>query len=373
MRSGLKFLAFTPLCAILLCVMMSAQTPSSPSTPNKPQAVIPGTDAIEARQTHGAVELAALGEGMHRVYIFLPAQPSIIGKAPVVFFEHGWQGTNPKNYGALIDHLAREGNIVIYPVYQLDNDTSPQLVTAAAAEAERTALNELHHRGIEIDAQRVVYFGYSMGSAIALNLAVHAEAEHLPAAQALVLAAPGDAYHVAQGEKAKSIWPNLKELPATLPIAIVTGQDDLAIGLPTGRKLAAALCNVSKPDRRVLLVLPADTHAGSRVTSGHAAPGSPDSRYDFELTTPRAALPKIIPGRTGYEPSISLNQLDFFGFWRVLDALIDSLATVPSTSARYVPPAQVFVSSTPAQTYLGSWADGTPYKPALVEDPCAAK
>jgi hypothetical protein len=226
---------------------------------------------------------------------------------------------------------------------------------------------------MEIDPQRVVYFGYSMGVAIALNLAAHAEAEHLPAAQALVLAAPGDAIHVAQGEKARSIWPNLKELPASLPIAILTGQDDFAIGFPTAHKLAAGLCNVTRPDRRVLLILPADEHAGSKVSSGHGAVGSPDSRYDMELTTPRAKLPKIIAGRTGYEPSVSLNQLDFFGFWRVLDAVIDSLAAAPSASSQYIPPAQVFVTGTPAQTYLGTWADGTPYKSAIVENPCAAK
>jgi len=353
----------------MLWVTMNAQVQSAA----KPQTSIPGTEAIEARQTHGAVELVALGEGMHRVYIFLPAQPSVIGKAPVVFFEHGWQGMNPKNYGALIDHLAREGNIVIFPVYQENNDTAPQIVSAASAEAERTALAELRRRDVEINAQRVVYFGYSMGAAISLNLAAHAESEHLPVAQALVLAAPGDAIHVAQGEKARSIWPDLKELPATLPIAIVTGADDYAIGLPSGRRLAAGLCNVTKPDRRVLLVLPADEHAGSKVSSGHGAVGSPDSRYDFELTTPRTKLPKIIPGRSGYEPSVSLNQLDFFGFWRVLDAVIDSVASAPSASSHYVAPAQVFVSGTAAQTYLGTWVDGMLYKSAVVEDPCAAR
>ena len=49
-----------------------------------------------------------------------------------------------------------------------------------------------------------------------------------------------------------------------------------------------------------------------------------------------------------------------------------SLAAAPSTSSRYVPPAEVFVTGTPAQTYLGAWADGTPLKPAHVENPCAS-
>jgi len=331
----------------------------------------------EARQTHAAVEVIALGEGMQRVYIFLPAQPSVEpsvqGKVPVVFFAHGWQGMDPKNFGALIDHLAREGQVVVYPVYQQDDTTSPQLVVAAAAEAERTALAELKRRGVEPDPQRVVDFGYSMGAAISLKLAATAGAERLPQPQSLVLAAPGDAYHVAKGDAAKSIWPTQQEMhtafPKTMSIAIVTGEDDKAIGLPTARKLAAELCGM--PQTSVLLVLPSDEHAGKKVTAGHASPGAPDSRYDFELKTPAVEIPKLIPGRVGFEESASLNQLDFYGYWRVLDAVIDSLGTSP-----YRAPASVFGDArgvrgfTPASWYLGTWPDGTPYIAGHTEDAC---
>jgi hypothetical protein len=332
--------------------------------------LIGGAEYFEARQTHGAVEVMALGDGMQRVYLFLPAQPGVQGKVPFVFFAHGWQAMDPKNYGALIDHLAREGEVVVYPVYQETDATSPQLVVAAAAEAERVALAALKARGIEPDPQRVVDFGYSMGVAVSLKLAATAKAERLPVPQALVLAAPGDAYHVARGADAKSIWPEMKELPKTLPIAIVTGEDDKAIGLPTGRKLAAELCGVGEQDRQVLLVLPSDEHGGKKVTAGHASPGAPDTRYDFELKTPVRGIPTLIPGHVGFEESTSLNQLDFFGYWKVLDAVIDSLAHAASTSAQYVPPAIVFKAGTPGQTYLGTWADGTAFKTAHVENPC---
>jgi len=332
-----------------------------------------GPAAIEARQTHGAVDIVALGEGMHRVYIFLPAEPAVSGKTPFVFFHHGWQGMNPKNYGALLDHLAREGNVVVYPVYQDSDATSPQIVVANTAQAERDALAELKRRGIEPDAQRVVYFGYSMGAAISLRLAVSAAAEHLPGPQALVLAAPGDAYHVARGADAKSIWPVMRELPPTLPIAIVTGEDDKAIGLPTAEKLAKELCGVTKADRHILLVLPSDEHDGEKVNAGHASPGAPDSRYDFELKTPLAEILKHIAGREGFEPSASLNQLDFYGYWKVLDAVIESLAAMPSTSAKYVPPPPVFKSGDARQLYLGIWPDGTLYRQAHVEDPCVSR
>jgi dienelactone hydrolase len=328
-----------------------------------------GPAALEARQTHAGVDVVTLGDGMHRVYIFLPAEPALKGSAPFVFFHHGWQGMNPKNYGALIDHLAREGNVVVFPVYQDADSTSPQIVVGNTAQAEREALTALQQRGIVPDPQRVVYFGYSMGAAISLKLATTTASTQLPAPQALVLAAPGDSYHVAKGEDAKSIWPVLQDLPSTLPIAIVTGEDDTYIGLPTGRKLAGLIC-ATKPDRRVLLVMPGDEHDGRKVHASHASPGAPDTRYDIDLATPAARVPTHIEGHKGFEESASLNQLDFFGYWKVLDAVIDSLATAPSTSSQYVPPAIVFRSGTPGQLYLGTWPDGTPYRQAHVEDPC---
>ncbi len=351
--------ALLMVASIFLTPRLHAQTPT--------------LAAIEARQTHASVDVITLGDGMSRVYIFLPAEPALKGRLPFVFFAHGWQGMNPENYGALLDHLAREGNVVVYPVFQQSDATSPQLVVAAAAAAERSALAVLKARGIEPDLQRVVYFGYSMGAAISLKLAATAEAQQIPKPQALVLAAPGDAYHVARGADAKSIWPPLQELRSTLPIATVTGEDDKVIGLPTARKLAAGLCSVTKSDRRVLLVLPGDEHDGKKVHAGHGSPGAPDSRYDFALKTPSADSPKHIAGRKGFEESASLNQLDFFGYWRVLDEVIDSLSLAPSTSGRYEPPADTFKKGRPGQLYLGAWPDGTPYKPAKTEDPCAAR
>ena len=332
-----------------------------------------GPEALLRRQTHGGVKVEALGEGLRRVYIFLPSRPDLPkGPVPFVFFHHGWQGMNPKNYGALLDHLAREGNVVLFPVYQDADSTSPQIVTDVTAAAEKAALERLKQIGITPDPARVVYFGYSMGAAISLKLAATASRQHLPAPQALVLVSPGDAYHVAKGDNSRSIWPPLTELRPTLPVAIVTGADDHAIGLPSARKLAAELCRI-KPDRRVLLVLPSDTHGAEKVSAGHGSPGAPDSRFDWPLEMPLGDVPAEILGRNSFEPSPSLNQLDFFGYWKVLDAVIDSLAKAPSTSPSYLPPAIVFAHGTPGQLYLGTWPDGTPYPPAHMEEPCAGR
>jgi len=321
-----------------------------------------GPQALQARQTHAAVDVLTVGDGADRVYVFVPAQPALHGNVPMVLLHHGWQGMNPLNFGALIDHLARSGQVVIYPVYQLSADTSPQVVTQNAAGADRRGIDALERQlGLRPDPQRVLYVGYSMGAAISLNLALDPARFQLPAPRALVLEAPGDAYHVAHGDDARSIIGEVEKLPADLPVAILTGSADTSIGLPTARKLAARLCQI-RADRRVLMVLPSDEHAGKTVHAVHGSPGAPDSRYDFALR--RNDIPTQIPGRDGFEPSGSLNQLDFYGYWKVIDAMVDSLPE------RNLPDA-VFGHGTPAQLYLGTWQDGSPYKPASVETPCA--
>ncbi|MFJ2987522.1 alpha/beta hydrolase [Collimonas sp. NPDC087041] len=330
-----------------------------------------GPQALKQRHTHAAVDVLTLGDGAQRVYVFIPTQPSLRGKVPMVFLHHGWQGMNPRNFGGLIDHLARSGQVVIYPVYQQSAQTSPQIVTHEAAQADRRALTALEQqRNLTPDPTRVLYYGYSMGAAISLNLALDYQKYQLPAPSALVLTAPGDAYHVAHGKLGQSIIGAIEQLPPELPVAILTGADDTSIGLPTARTLASRLCGI-RADRRVLMVLPSDENNNKKVFAAHGAPGAPDSRYDFPLTRrqagagdlPNRAIPTQLQGRNDFEASASFNQLDIYGFWKVIDAMTDGLRDGKLSST-------VFGNGTAAQRYLGSWPDGSRYKPITIEQPC---
>jgi acetyl esterase/lipase len=321
-----------------------------------------GPTAREQRHTHGAVEVRVIGQGADRVYVFLPSSPRLEGKAPVVFFHHGWQGMNPKNFGGWIDHLARSGQVVVYPVYQESDKTSPHVVTDAAARANRKALEALEKERVVVDPDRVVYFGYSMGAAISINLAIRPAHYGLPAPRAMMLAAPGDAHHVAHGPESKSIIGPIAQLPSTLPVAVLTGEADTNIGLPTARLVFSQMCGI-QPDRRVLMILPSDEHGTGQVNAAHGSPGAPDSRYDFELQ--RKTFPNQITGRKGFEESPSMNQLDFFGYWKVLDALIDDAAPRKL-------PSVVFGGGAPEQLFLGAWPDGTLFKKIRLENPCAS-
>ena len=61
----------------------------------------------------------------------------------MVVFLHGWFAVNPGFYGAWIDHLVRDGNIVIFPRYQNDVGTMPQDFLPNALAAIRDALGVL--------------------------------------------------------------------------------------------------------------------------------------------------------------------------------------------------------------------------------------
>ena len=341
------------LGVFLLTATAHAQTPRAMTSSYSPE-------SYKARETHGAVDVRTIGDGAQRVYLFVPARPRPVENVPVVLLHHGWLGMNPLNFGAVIDHLARSGHAVVYPVYQESDKTSPQGVTETAGAANRRALDVLEKSfGLRPAPGRTLYYGFSMGAAIALGLALDPQRYNLPPPDALVLTGPGDAHHVAHGELGRSIVGPLQLLPPTLPIAIVTGEAD-PIGLPTARRLMARLCQIPR-ERRVMMVLPSDERSGRKVMAGHGSPGAPDSRYDFPLTS--NDLSATLQGRPAYEASGSLNQLDFHGYWKVLDGVLDSLRTGELQPV-------VFGDGTPEQLSLGSWPDGTPYRPLRLEDPC---
>ncbi|KAF7598015.1 MAG: hypothetical protein CGU28_15365 [Candidatus Dactylopiibacterium carminicum] len=309
---------------------------------------------------HKDVEVLSVGNGPMRAYVFMPRTPAPQG-APLVLLNHGWLGMNPKNFGALIDLLVRRGAVLIYPVYQDGNATAPQDVTRLAGQASAAALALLQMRNPEqIDTNRTLYIGFSMGAAISLNFALAPQRFGLPAPRAVLLFAPGDAHHVAKGEAARSIIGPIEQLPVGLPVVIATGAADTGIGLPTARLLASRLCHLPA-DRRLLLIFPSDQNGDKRVLAGHGSPGAPDSRYDFPDS--RATVPNAIHPREGFESSPSLNQLDFYGYWRLAGRLLDWVG-----GADY--PQSLFGDS-PENRFLGRWPDGRPYTPASIENPCS--
>lgn len=320
--------------------------------------------AYKAAERHDGVRIEALGNGPDRSYIFTPTDESATG-LPLVIFLHGWQGTNPKNFGALIDHLVRRGSVVIYPVYQRGANDAPQKITAIAKRSIEQTIEWLgqRHPG-RVITDRALYFGFSMGATMAINLAARAPKNGMPSASMLLLSAPGDAHHVHRGPLGRSILvTSLDRLPASVPVVIMSGSEDSTIGVPTAIAYWNQIC--SQPRPKNLILWPPASHGKQNLRSTHGMPGAPDLRYDIEdIDAP--FMPITLAGQAEFSESPSLNILDFHGQWKVVTAALDSLRDRK-------PPAHWLFSDSKVLRDLGRFEDGKAYPQAYLETACPAK
>src|SRR5260221_14357188 len=84
----------------------------APTPPSQPQSGPGGAD-----YKHATVTEQSCGAGGTQCWLFEPAEPAP-KSAPGVIFLHGWGAMEPSPYHAWINHLARPGNIGVYPRYQ---------------------------------------------------------------------------------------------------------------------------------------------------------------------------------------------------------------------------------------------------------------
>ena len=349
------------LLSLFLCVSSCQIYAGNPAIKDQELANKYSAATWSSQRKYGDIAVSSVGEGAKRAYIFRPDVKDL-SNLPLVLFMHGWRGTSPKNFGSLIDLIVRRGAVVIYPVYQEEGDkTSPQLVTAYAAASIKAGLHMLDqsYPGL-VDKNKTLYWGFSMGASIALNFALHQQTSGLPSPRALVLVAPGEPPHVARGADAAPIVGRIENLPADLPVFLVSGAADTSIGVPTAKAWAARLCHLPR-SRRNFLLLPSDTDNGNRISAGHGSPGAPDTRFDFPDAT--TATPMRIAAREGFESSGSLNQLDFYGYWRITMTLFDYVAGGPF-------PSELFSPHSAENSFLGLWPSGNHFASAIEEDPC---
>jgi len=313
------------------------------------------------RERHQAVNVLSIGSGADRSFVFIPDQP-FLQKRPLIIFLHGWMGTNPKNYGAIIDHLVRQGSVVIYPVYQTDGKTIPQGITDTALKSLTHTLGriDLEFPGL-IDRENTLYYGFSMGATMAINLAMDAKRGTLPLPKALLLSAPGDAHHVAHGPLAESILKqSIHQLPIELPIVLMSGKEDTTIGVPTAYQYWNQIC--SQERLKTLILWPAGKTEGQAIGAGHGAPGAPDERYDFPDT--HADVTLSIPRTEQFPVSKSINNLDFYGQWKILNGWIDHLLKGQKVEWMF--------SRNAVTQDLGRFENNQPYPLAEIETQCPA-
>jgi len=241
------------------------------------------------------------------------------GPFPVVIYLSGCcpEGTRPtpEDADSWLTHLARDGYVVIAPVYD-----RPTGITDAIS-LTKEALNELKSpEHARIDTTRSAMIGFSWGGPMALLLAASAEDEGLPVPQALFLTAPcSSCYGLSDAPL---------ELPDGLKAIVITYDGDLG-GRDDAESAWNSLASVPIEDRD-FITMRGDSHGRPPLWAVH-----------------RNAIGEV-------------DATDWFGIWKLSDALL--ACVFKGDWCEYA------LGNTPEQRFMGLWSDGVPVTELVITD-----
>ena len=288
---------------------------AKPSPPRQPEHGPGGSD-----YPHRAVRQTEHGEGGQQFWIIEPAQPAL-KKAPLIIFIHGWSAMTPDTYRGWIDHLAKRGNIVVYPRYQERLFTPAAEYFPNVVASVRAALDVLKQPGhVAPDLSRVALVGHSVGGVQVVNYAASARAEGLPVPKAAMSVEPGQG---SQGGLKLVPMRDCGTIPAETKLLVVVGDSDQMVGSECARSVWRDTRHMSD---RAFVTVRSDSHGFPPLTANHLSP----------VSWNRAAT----------------DALDWLGFWRLFDSLTESAF---AGGVLQVAPA------------MGTWSDGMPVTPLEIE------
>jgi pimeloyl-ACP methyl ester carboxylesterase len=268
-----------------------------------------GATEPEEKSAHKSFKRFEIGEGPRSYWIFEPDDPKPENRAPVVVFLHGWFAVNPGFYGAWIDHLVRDGKIVIFPRYQNDVGTHPQDFLANAIAAIRDALGVLATGvgHVRPDPTRFTLIGHSAGGNLSAQIAAVAADPHadLPVPRAVIAVMPG--------EIVPTPSLSLASITASTLLVVMVGEEDVLVGDLRGRQIFAQATAIPSSRKRFVLFR-SDRHGYPPLIAEHTAPSGAHPLLDNGAGVFRSFQIKLG----------EVNALDRAGFWRMADQTIEA-------------------------------------------------
>ncbi|MDE4912705.1 alpha/beta hydrolase [Methylobacterium sp. 092160098-2] len=363
--------SLTAAAIMTLAGLVSVQAATPPAQP--------ADGAGGAGDRKATITKRLLGRGTPSTYAFYAAGAAPEAGRPVAIVLHGWGAVNPQSYGGWIDHLARQGWLVLFPRFQEVNRTRPADAPAIAEGLVKAALAELATESeAKPDLGRVAMIGHLAGAPLAMDLAAAAKAQGLPVPKLIFAATPGG---IASGPKSRGIA--LTDLaaidPSTLLVAMVGDKDTRAADLAAKRLLREA--SGVALDRKLFVRVLSDDHGFPALTATLAAPAGVDSAYDGGNIKP-APEPKDAPKESTKPPpfrwsadmaltgeqqtlvsQINLGRvdaLDYLGFWKTFDL---------AAAAAFAGSDATALKNNPRLADMERWSDGWPVKRLAVETP----
>jgi hypothetical protein len=244
---------------------------------------------------------------------------------------------NPKYYGALIKHLVRKGNIVIYPRYQrtLDFLTGIQEFNDTCAKGIKKALDTIQQPGhVKGRIQNYFILGHSVGGVLTANMTMLHAQYGLPKPLAAFSIEPGAANYLLS---------DYSSFPSDVNYLIAISENDAIVGTAPGTTIFNQTVAVPTAHKNLVHQY-GDSHGSPAITATHMDPGAEDAAFDNGESN------LFILG-AGAGP---VTAYDYFCTWKLQDALMD--CALHNQNCEYA------FGDTPEQHGMGNWSDGTPVR-----------
>ncbi len=366
MRRNIVLRPATAAFLIALGLTAPGRAAAPPTQPNDGPGGIGDKSATIVKRGIGTTNSAT--------YAFHKSGPAPAEGRPVAVLLHAWGATNPRAYGGWIDHLARNGWLVLYPRFQELNKSRPSEATAKATGVLKAAFDALAaDPDAKPDTKRVAVIGHLAGAPLAANLAAGALADGLPAIRLIYTVMPGG---IASDPKSRGIaLTDLATIPAdTLMVAVIGDKDARAADVASRRILREASAVPS--DRKLLVRALSDDHGFPAMTATLSSPAGIDAAYDGTTITVPPEPKDYKPPPFKWSPDVTLSgeqstlvqqinnaradALDYLAYWRTFD-MAAAAAFAGKDAAR--------LKGDPAFSDMQRWADGWPVKRLGVEIP----
>lgn len=262
---------------------------------------------------HNRVMYNKIGKEARAAWIFTPEAPRP-RSAPVIVFLHGYGAHNPYSYGGWIEHLVRNGNIVIYPVYQISPVKAPAEWLANVFSSTKAAIENLQRSGPVIpELTKFAAIGHSAGGGIAVQVAAFASAKGLPVPSAIMCVQPGSVTIPTDEVVIRSI-------PSSVLLLVVDGDKDQFSSTRQGPRIYNLAEQIPVEQRAyILLRSPAN---GSDLVADHYAPLAPLETYDLEGQSALQRMRERIVKKALKMRDGQIDQVDTGALWPLGDGLL---------------------------------------------------
>ncbi len=276
--------------------------------------------------SYAGVRQTRHGFGIRQFWIFEPSDPTP-ATAPLIVFNHGWSAFYPFYYKEWIVHLVKNGNIVVFPRYQLTPLIGTRTATQNAIHAVQQAITILQKGNhVTPDLDKFAIVGHSLGGGITAEMAASAAREGIPQPKAIMPVQPF--------VRLDTMMEDFHEIPASALLLVIVGENDTIVGNYSGKTIFTTADQIPL-NQKDYIIQRTDRHGKPALVADHGAP---------------LCIPK----------SSSVNAMDYYSTWKLFDALTDY--------AFYGLNQEYCLGNTPEQRFMGCWSDGIPVLELVVTD-----